>query len=78
MRVTVADGAAISSSSCLTMTAGGIGSGRVNTSSSESTDCPTVNLAPADRRPGMTAAVVCAIVISFVIAAIVGVFARVF
>jgi hypothetical protein len=46
----MADGAAISSSSCLTMTAGGMGRGRVNTSSSESTDCPTVNLAPADCR----------------------------
>lgn len=45
-----ADGAAISSSSCRTITAGGIGSGRPNTFSGESTDCPTVNLTPASCR----------------------------
>ena len=32
------------------MTAGGIGSGRANTSSSEPTDCSTVNRVPADSR----------------------------
>src|ERR687895_428767 len=49
MGCTSADGTRISSSSCATMVAGGIGSGWVNTCNNVSTDCSTVNLAPASR-----------------------------